>query len=120
MEFNVSGVKRCCKAVIPHLRANGRGRIINIASLATVFGIPNALHHATLKAAVIDMTRSMARELGCSWIRVNVIAPSAVMTEETKEVFGKRLEKAKQVIAGGQIQILLVRSDICSATNTSL
>ncbi|MAI48577.1 MAG: glucose 1-dehydrogenase [Hyphomicrobiaceae bacterium TMED74] len=102
MDINVSGVWRCCKAVIPHLRANGGGSIINIASLAAVYGMPNALHYATSKAAVIGMTRSMARELGRSWIRVNAIAPSAVMTEGTEEFFGERLEKAKQVIAGGQ------------------
>lgn len=102
MDVNVSGVWRCCKAVIPHMRDGGGGSIINIASLAAVYGMPNALHYATSKAAVIGMTRSMARELGRSWIRVNAIAPSAVMTEGTEEFFGERLEKAKQIIAGGQ------------------
>ena len=102
MDVNVSGVWRCCKAVIPHMREGGGGSIVNIASLAAVYGMPNALHYATSKAAVIGMTRSMARELGRSWIRVNAIAPSAVMTEGTEEFFGERLEKAKQIIAGGQ------------------
>ena len=102
MDINVSGVWRSCKAVIPHLRSNGGGSIINIASLAAVYGMPNALHYATSKAAVIGMTRSMARELGRSWVRVNAIAPSAVMTEGTEEFFGERLEKAKQIIASGQ------------------
>lgn len=102
MDVNVSGVWRCCKAVIPHMRDGGGGSIINIASLAAVYGMPNALHYATSKAAVIGMTRSMARELGRNWIRVNAIAPSAVMTEGTEEFFGERLEKAKQIIAGGQ------------------
>ncbi|MEM9355549.1 MAG: SDR family NAD(P)-dependent oxidoreductase [Pseudomonadota bacterium] len=102
MDVNVSGVWRCCKAVIPHMREGGGGSIINIASLAAVYGMPNALHYATSKAAVIGMTRSLARELGRSWIRVNAIAPSAVMTEGTEEFFGERLEKAKQIIAGGQ------------------
>ncbi len=102
MDINVSGVWRCCKAVIPHMRSGEGGSIVNIASLAAVYGMPNALHYATSKAAVIGMTRSMARELGRSWIRVNAIAPSAVMTEGTEEFFGDRLEKAKQIIAGGQ------------------
>ncbi len=102
MDVNVTGVWRCCKAVIPHMRATGGGSIVNIASLAAVYGLPNALHYATSKSAVIGMTRSMARELGRSWIRANAIAPTAVMTEGTEEFFGERLEKAKQIIAGGQ------------------
>ena len=102
MDVNVTGVWRCCKAVIPHMRTSGGGSIVNIASLAAVYGLPNALHYATSKSAVIGMTRSMARELGRSWIRVNAIAPTAVMTEGTEEFFGERLEKAKQIIAGGQ------------------
>ncbi len=48
------------------------------------------------------MTRSLARELGRDWIRVNAVAPSAVMTEGTREFFGDKLEKARQVIASGQ------------------
>ena len=58
-----------------------RGSIVNIASLAAVYGLPFALHYATSKAAVIGMTRALARELGRDWIRVNAVAPSAVMTE---------------------------------------
>ena len=102
MDINVTGVWRCCKAVIPHMRDGGGGSIVNIASLAAVYGLPNSLHYATSKAAVIGLTRSMARELGRSWIRANAIAPTAVMTEGTEEFFGARLEKAKQIIAGGQ------------------
>ena len=48
------------------------------------------------------MTRSLARELGRDWIRVNAVAPSAVMTEGTEEFFGAKLDKAKEVIANGQ------------------
>ncbi|MEC8564629.1 MAG: SDR family oxidoreductase, partial [Pseudomonadota bacterium] len=58
--------------------------------------------YATSKAAVIGMTRALARELGRDWIRVNAVAPSAVMTEGTAEFFGDKLDKAKDVIAAGQ------------------
>ena len=84
------------------MRDAGGGSIINISSLAAVYGLPFALHYAVSKAAVIGMTRSLARELGRDWIRVNSIAPSAVMTEGTEEFFGPKLEKAKDVIASGQ------------------
>ena len=49
------------------------------------------------------MTRGMARELGRDRIRVNAVAPSAVMTEGTEEFFGEKLDKARQVIASGQL-----------------
>ena len=70
------------------------GSIINIASLAAVFGLPYGLDYVASKAAVIGMTQGMARELGPDHIRVNAVAPSAVMTEGTAEFFGEKFEKA--------------------------
>jgi NAD(P)-dependent dehydrogenase (short-subunit alcohol dehydrogenase family) len=102
MAVNVTGMWNCCKAVVGGMRHAGGGSIINISSLAAVYGLPFALHYAVSKAAVIGMTRSLARELGKDWIRVNAIAPSAVMTEGTEEFFGAKLDKAKEVIANGQ------------------
>ena len=102
MDVNVAGIWRCCKAVVPEMKARQAGSIINISSLAAVAGLPYGLHYATSKAAVIGMTRSLARELGRSWIRVNAIAPSAVMTEGTAEFFGDKLDRATTVIADGQ------------------
>ena len=114
MNINVSGIWRCCKAVIGPMRSGGNGgSIVNIASLAAVYGLPYALHYATSKAAVIGMTRALARELGRDWIRVNAVAPSAVMTEGTSEFFGDKLDKAAQVIAAGQsLQRNLETSDL--------
>lgn len=102
MSVNVTGMWHCCKAVVGSMRSAGGGSIVNISSLAAVYGLPFALHYAVSKAAVIGMTRSLARELGRDWIRVNAIAPSAVMTEGTEEFFGPKLDKAKDVIANGQ------------------
>jgi len=103
MEVNIKGVWQCCKAVVEPMRKAGGGSIINISSLAAVFGLPYGLDYVASKAAVIGMTRAMARELGRDNIRVNAVAPSAVMTEGTEEFFGEKLDKAKQVIAAGQI-----------------
>ncbi|MGQ0652321.1 MAG: SDR family NAD(P)-dependent oxidoreductase [Betaproteobacteria bacterium] len=102
MQVNVKGVWNGCRAVVPAMREQKSGSVINISSLAPVYGLPYALDYAVSKGAVIAMTRSLARELGRDWIRVNAVAPSAVMTEATKEFFGEKLEKAKQVIASGQ------------------
>ena len=103
MNVNVKGLWQSCKAVVNPMRANGGGSIINISSLAGVFGMPYGLDYATSKAAVIGMTRGMARELGGDNIRVNAVAPSAVMTEGTRQFFGEKFEKAKSVIAAGQV-----------------
>lgn len=103
LDVNITGVWNCCKAVIGPIRKVGAGAsIINIASLAAVYGLPFSLHYAMSKAAVIGMTRSLARELGRDWVRVNAVAPSAVMTEGTEEFFGDKLDRAKEIIASGQ------------------
>ena len=103
MTINVKGLWQCCKAVVDPMRSSGGGSIINISSLAAVYGLPYGLDYVASKAAVIGMTRAMARELGKDRIRVNAVAPSAVMTEGTAEFFGEKLDKAKQVIAAGQL-----------------
>src|SRR6056297_1073053 len=103
MRVNVKGVWQASKAVVEPMRAAGGGSIINIASLAAVYGLPYGLDYVASKAAVIGMTRGMARELGDALIRVNAVAPSAVMTEGTQEFFGEKLEKARSVIAAGQV-----------------
>lgn len=102
MQVNIKGVWNACRAVVPLMRAQKSGSVINISSLAPVYGLPYALDYSMSKGAVIAMTRSLARELGRDWVRVNAVAPSAVMTEGTKEFFGEKLDKAKQVIAQGQ------------------
>jgi NAD(P)-dependent dehydrogenase (short-subunit alcohol dehydrogenase family) len=103
MQVNIKGTWLTSRAVVAHMRAAGGGSIINISSLAAVFGLPYGLDYVASKAAVIGMTRGMARELGGDHIRVNAIAPSAVMTEGTKEFFGEKFEKAKAVIASNQL-----------------
>lgn len=113
MAVNVKGIWNCCKAVVPAMRQSGGGSIINIASLAATYGMPFALHYTTSKAAVIGLTRGLARELGRDNIRVNAVAPSAVMTEGTAEFFGERLDRGLEVIRAQQtIQRTLEPSDL--------
>lgn len=104
MQVNIKGTWLTSRAVVGAMRSSGEGgSIINIASLAAVFGLPYGLDYVASKAAVIGMTRGMARELGPDHIRVNAVAPSAVMTEGTEEFFGEKFEKAKTVIAANQL-----------------
>jgi len=102
MAVNVKGIWHCCKAVAGAMRSAGKGSIVNIASLAATYGMPYALHYTTSKAAVIGLTRGLARELGRDNIRVNSVAPSAVLTEGTREFFGVKYDKALETIKHGQ------------------
>ncbi|MDF1719583.1 MAG: SDR family oxidoreductase [Minwuia sp.] len=102
MAVNVKGLWNAAKAFVPQMRELGGGSIINISSLAATYGLAYALHYTVSKAAVIGMTRGLARELGRDRIRVNAIAPSAVLTEGTIEFMGDKYEKALDVIASGQ------------------
>ena len=68
------------QAVRPHMRALGAGSIINFSSIAWMGGGTRMIAYSSAKAAVVGMTRSLARELGADNIRVNAIAPGAVIT----------------------------------------
>ncbi len=93
MRVNVKGIWLCCRAVVPSMRDAGGGSIINISSLAAVYGMPNGLHYTTSKAAVIGLTRGLAREVGRFNIRVNAVAPNVVDTEAAGEFFGDKKDK---------------------------
>jgi 3-oxoacyl-[acyl-carrier protein] reductase len=102
MAVNVKGIWSCCKAAVPVMREAGGGSIVNITSLAATYGMPYGLHYTTSKGAVIGLTRGLARELGRDNIRVNAVAPSAVLTEGTREFFAGKIEKALETVKMGQ------------------
>ena len=83
-DVNVKGVWQCCKAVMPAMRAQGSGSIVNIASVVAVAGQPGYLHYVATKGAVLSMTKGLAKECGAHGVRVNVIAPGFVLTDATK------------------------------------
>src|SRR5438552_8763644 len=118
MAVNVKGIWNCCKAAVPAMRqrivqVSGGRSIVNIASLAATYGMPYGLHYTTSKAAVIGLTRGLARELGRDRIRVNALAPSAVITEGTREFFGAKHDRALETIKAGQtIQRNLMPADL--------
>ncbi len=82
---NVTGPFLCTRAFLPGMKQRGFGRVIHMSSGAVTLGRPNYLHYTTSKAAVIGMTRSMARELGPHGITVNAVLPGSVSTEIERE-----------------------------------
>ena len=82
MAVNTRGVFSCVKAVVPEMRKNGYGKIVNIASGTVFKGTPMMLHYVSSKGAMVAFTRSLSRELGEHNISVNAIAPGLTMSEK--------------------------------------
>ena len=82
MAVNLRGIFLCCKAVLPIMRQQGYGKIINISSGTALNGSPTRIHYVTSKGGVLSFTRTLAREVGPSGIRVNAIAPGSTLSEE--------------------------------------
>jgi 3-oxoacyl-[acyl-carrier protein] reductase/pyridoxal 4-dehydrogenase len=81
MSVNIDGVFLTCKAVYPHMKAAGYGRIVNICSNVVTAGTPNMAHYVSSKGAVFSFTRSLATEVGAHGITVNAVAPGLTASE---------------------------------------
>ena len=90
MAVNLRGMFLCCRAVYPQMKAQGKGRIVNISSSRFWQGTPNRLHYSTSKAGVIGLTRSLATEVGDDGIGVNAITPG--FTESETQMAGSSPE----------------------------
>ena len=80
MDINLNGVFYCCREVVPHLIANGYGRIINVASVAGKEGNPNASAYSASKAGVIGLTKSLGKELAQTGVLANAVTPAVFDT----------------------------------------
>jgi NAD(P)-dependent dehydrogenase (short-subunit alcohol dehydrogenase family) len=85
MAVNVKGVWQCAKAVTPFMRERHYGKIINIASVVADTGAVGFAHYVASKAAVVGLTRALARELGPDNICVNAVSPGLVSNEASRQ-----------------------------------
>jgi 3-oxoacyl-[acyl-carrier protein] reductase len=81
IDINLTGTFLCCKAVVPHMQKANAGRIVNIASVAGKEGNPFSSAYSASKAGVISFTKSLAKELIATGIRVNCINPAIIATK---------------------------------------
>jgi 3-oxoacyl-[acyl-carrier protein] reductase len=94
MAVNLRGLFFCCRAVLPSMRKQKSGKIINIASGTVFAGSPGRIHYVTSKAATIGFTRTLAREVGEDNIKVNVLAPGNTLSEDNPSEETVRLRQS--------------------------
>ena len=122
LAINLTGTFNVCRRLVPALKANGYGRIVNIASLAGKEGTPNAAAYSASKAGVIALTKSLGKELAGTGVLVNAIAPAAVQTalldqmsvEHVATMIAKSPMKRTGTADEVAAQVLWLSSDACS------
>jgi NAD(P)-dependent dehydrogenase (short-subunit alcohol dehydrogenase family) len=87
LDVNLTGTLLCTQAALPHMRKLGGGRIVNIASIAGILAMKDRAAYTATKAAIIQLTRSTALELGGVGIACNAVAPGVVETPLTAHYF---------------------------------
>jgi NAD(P)-dependent dehydrogenase (short-subunit alcohol dehydrogenase family) len=86
LSVDLDGVFLCTRAVVPSMKQQQYGRIINIASSTVFVSFPHLAHYITAKAGVIGLTRASATELGDYGITVNALSPALTLTERSQTV----------------------------------
>ncbi|WP_436347236.1 SDR family NAD(P)-dependent oxidoreductase [Natronorubrum sp. FCH18a] len=101
IDINIKGVWNGCSAALPHMKAQGHGSIVNVGSLASILGLPKQAAYSTTKAAVLNMTRTIAAEAGPYGVRANAVCPGFTETQMLDQYLEKRddPEKAQQAMA---------------------
>jgi NAD(P)-dependent dehydrogenase (short-subunit alcohol dehydrogenase family) len=116
MDVNVASMFLACRAVVPGMREQGGGKIVNISSGTPFRGVPFLLHYVTSKGAIVAFTRALAKELGKDGILVNCVAPGFTMSAGV-EAHPEVVEKLRDVsVAARTIQRDQVPEDVVGAT----
>ncbi|WP_440766202.1 SDR family NAD(P)-dependent oxidoreductase [Natronorubrum sp. DTA7] len=101
IDVNIKGVWNGCSAALPHMKVQGHGSIVNVGSLASILGLPKQAAYSTTKAAVLNMTRTIAAEAGPYGVRANAVCPGFTETQMLDQYLAKQddPEAAQQAMA---------------------
>jgi 3-oxoacyl-[acyl-carrier protein] reductase len=127
MAINVNGVFYVCREIIPHMLANGYGRIVNVASVAGKEGNPNASAYSASKAAVIGLTKSLGKELAQRGILANAITPATFESPILQQLPQSQVDYMRGKIPMGRLgevaesaaMICFMASEECSFTTAA-
>jgi 3-oxoacyl-[acyl-carrier protein] reductase len=103
MNTNLDSCFFLAKAVIPHMRDNGWGRIINITSVVAQTGNPGQANYIASKAGLIGLTKAVAQEVASRSITVNAVAPGFIATAMTEKIQDAARERLLQMIPLGRM-----------------
>ena len=102
IDVDLNGVYYCCRSIIPIMREQDYGRIVNVASIAGKEGNPNAVAYSAAKAGVIALTKSIAKETADKNISVNCITPAAAKTRIFDQISTEHIEYMLSKIPRGR------------------
>ncbi|MFZ7101879.1 MAG: elongation factor P 5-aminopentanone reductase [Peptococcaceae bacterium] len=94
-DVNIKGIFNCCQSVLPKMISNKQGKIINISSIWGLAGSACEVHYSASKAAVIGLTKALAKEVGPANIQVNCVAPGVIQTDMNSNLNTATLEELK-------------------------
>ena len=127
IDINLNGLFYCCRAVIPHMLANGYGRIVNLASVAGKEGNPNASAYSASKAGVIGLTKSLGKELATRGVIVNCLTPATFESPILAQLPASQVDYMRSKIPMGRLgeveestaMVCFMASEECSFTTAS-
>ncbi|WP_343612843.1 SDR family NAD(P)-dependent oxidoreductase [Novosphingobium sp.] len=126
-DINVNGLFYCNRAIVPHLLANGYGRIVNVSSVAGKEGNPNASAYSASKAAVIGLTKSLGKELAGKGVIANALTPATFESPILAQLPQSQVDYMRSKIPMGRLGeveesaaiICFMASEECSFTTAS-
>jgi 3-oxoacyl-[acyl-carrier protein] reductase len=103
LRVNLDGVYHCMRAAIRGMMLRGWGRIINITSPSAYAGVPGQANYAASKAAIVGLTRTVARELASKGVLVNAVAPGLIETDLTAAMTAEKRAAHLNAVALGRL-----------------